>query len=278
MTSDSANATGALGEAPGSASLEQRASDSGTPHIPAAGTEIASSQDSRYAAGSSLVGVIWDLDGTLADTEQPHFRAWQALCAKYGRSVSWEQFKQTFGLGNPDVLRVLISADLSDEDMQRLSDEKEAMFREMSGKLEPMPGALDLVRHLRALAIPQAIGSSAPRDNIPYVLRALGISELFDATVSRWDVENGKPAPDIFLTAATRIGMPPGKCIVLEDAPAGIAAARAAGMRCIALAGTWPEDMLGNADFRVHTLSEVLWDRQSLADFAAGTWSPLGSA
>ena len=129
-----------------------------------------------------------------------------------------------------------LSDNLSDEDVQRLSDEKEALFRNMSGKLEPMPGALELVRHLHALAIPQAIGSSAPRDNIPYVLRALGIAELFDATVSRWDVQHGKPAPDIFLAAAKRLDMPPGRCIVLEDAPAGIAAAGAAGMRCIALA------------------------------------------
>ena len=214
------------------------------------------------------------MDGTLADTEQAHFRAWQVLCRKYCRPLTWEQFKPTFGLSNPDVLRLLFSADISDDEAQRLSDEKEAMFRDLAGGLSPMPGALELVRHLHSLAVPQAIGSSAPPENIPYVLRALDISDLFDVVVSRWEVDRGKPDPDIFLAAAERLGMLPAHCLVLEDAPPGIAAAHAAGMRCIALAGTWPEAALSSADHSVSTFADVLWDREHYAAFIAGVWKP----
>ncbi len=220
------------------------------------------------------LGVIWDLDGTLADTEYTHFLAWQAICRKYGQVLTWETFKPTFGLGNPDALRLLIAGDLTDDDVQRLSDEKEALFRDNAGALGSMPGALELARHLHALSIPQAIGSSAPPENIPHVLGILEVSDLFEATVSRWDVERGKPAPDIFLAAADKIGVPPMGCIVLEDAPAGIAAARAGGMHSIALVGTWPEDALHAADYMVRTLADVLWDREMYARFAAGTWKP----
>ena len=260
-----------------SAPLHQ-APDSVILHASTLGAASAPNCDVPNLPTPSLVGVIWDLDGTLADTEQAHFRAWQEICTKYAHGLSWEEFKPTFGLGNPDILRLLIADDLSDDDVQRLSDEKEALFRDLSGELKPMPGALELVRHLHALTIPQAIGSSAPPENIPYILDALRISDQFDATVSRWEVEHGKPAPDIFLTAAGKIGVPPGRCVVLEDAPPGIAAAHAGGMRCVALVGTWPEDTLTCADYRVRTLSDILWNRETFAMFAAGTWTPLDSA
>jgi len=187
--------------------------------------------------------VIWDLDGTLADTEQAHFRAWKSLCRGFDRDLTWADFKPTFGLGNQDILHMLVSPTLSADDIERLSAEKEAAFRDESGGgIEPMPGARALALHLHWAGIPQAIGSSAPPENITFVLAALDISALFQATVSRWEVANGKPFPDIFLRAAEKLAMPAGQCVVIEDAPAGIQAAHAGGMRCIGV------DRLGNAD------------------------------
>jgi beta-phosphoglucomutase len=180
------------------------------------------------------VAVLWDLDGTLADTEQGHFAAWQALCRQFGRELGWEQFKPTFGLGNSDILRMLIGPDLDDEEVERLSERKEALFRaETGGAITGMPGALALVHHLQALGVPQAIASSAPPENITFVLRALDLEGVFAAAVSRWQVARGKPFPDIFLRAAADLGAQPGRCVVLEDAPAGIQAGAALAGRAL---------------------------------------------
>jgi beta-phosphoglucomutase len=214
------------------------------------------------------VAVIWDLDGTLADTEQAHFRAWKRLCAGFGRVVTWDDFKPTFGLGNQDILRTLISPTLTDDEVERLSAEKEALFRDESGAgVEAMPGARALANHLNRLSIPQAIGSSAPPENITFILQALAMASLFQATVSRWEVPNGKPFPDIFLLVAAKLAMPPNRCIVLEDAPAGIQAARAGGMRCVALASSWPEQALSGADCVVRDLSDLQWDVETWRAF-----------
>jgi HAD superfamily hydrolase (TIGR01509 family) len=224
------------------------------------------------------VAVLWDLDGTLADTEQGHFAAWQALCRQHGRELGWEQFKPTFGLGNSDILRMLIAPDLEDEEVERLSEQKEALFRaETGGAVTGMPGALALVHHLQALGVPQAIASSAPPENISFVLRALDLEGVFAAAVSRWQVARGKPFPDIFLRAAAELGAQPERSVVLEDAPAGIQAGRAAGMRTVALASTWPEAALAEADLIVRDLSAVRWPAERWEAFAAGSWKPGAS-
>ncbi|HVA92242.1 MAG TPA: HAD family phosphatase [Chloroflexota bacterium] len=221
------------------------------------------------------VAVVWDLDGTLADTEQAHYTAWSALCRVQGRDLTWEQFKPTFGLGNPDILHMLLGADLDQETIGRLGDQKEALFREETGGvISAMPGARDLALHLSGLGIPQAIGTSAPPENIGFVLRAIGLESLFPVTVSRWQVANGKPFPDIFLRAAADLNVAPNQCVVLEDAPAGVLAAKAGGMRAVALASTWPESALSEADLIVRDLSTLQWPLDRWEAFAKGTWLP----
>jgi beta-phosphoglucomutase family hydrolase len=221
------------------------------------------------------IAVLWDLDGTLADTEQAHFTAWQALVREYGRELSWDEFKPTFGLGNPDILHMLIDASLEEQDVERLSQHKEQLFRDMTGgAIAPMPGARDLVEHLHGLGIRQAIASSAPTENIAFILRALDLDETFATTVSRWQVPNGKPFPDIFLRAAANLHMPPAQCVVLEDAPAGVQAAHAGGMRCIALVSTWPAEALAGAELLVRDLSTIRWPRDRWEAFVTGSWRP----
>lgn len=113
------------------------------------------------------------------------------------------------------------------------------------------------------------MGTSAPPENVPYVLRALGLEDAFKAAVVRAEVARGKPFPDIFLRAAEKLNAAPDVCVVLEDAPAGIAAARAAGMRCVAIASTWAEDALEEADLVVRDLSAVCWPLDVWETFAA---------
>lgn len=224
------------------------------------------------------MAVLWDLDGTLADTEQAHFAAWQALVREHGRELTWDEFKPTFGLGNPDILHMLIDPTLAGPEVERLSRQKEQLFRDRTGgAIAAMPGARDLVEHLQRLGIPQAIASSAPVENIEFILRALGLAHAFATTVSRWQVPNGKPFPDIFLRAAGNLGVASAQCVVLEDAPAGVQAAHAGGMRCIALISTWPEEALAGADLLVRDLATVRWSRERWEAFATGAWHPITS-
>ena len=215
------------------------------------------------------MAILWDLDGTLADTEQAHYAAWQLLCREYGRELSWDEFKPTFGLGNSDILHMLIDPAVQEPELERLSQRKEALFRDgTGGMVAAMPGALALVAHLQSLGIAQAIASSAPMENITFVLHALGLEETFAALVSRWQVPRGKPFPDIFLRAAEEVRTAPGRCVVLEDAPAGVQAGKAAGMRTVALVSTWPEQALAAADLLVRDLRDVVWTRDEWLAFA----------
>ncbi|MCC7353287.1 MAG: HAD family phosphatase [Anaerolineae bacterium] len=202
--------------------------------------------------------VIWDLDGVLVDSTEGHFAAWQRLFAEEGLQLDRAGFLRTFGQRNDSVLRTALGPGLSAERIQALGERKEAYFRSLVSHLvQPMPGARALLSELYAAGARQAIGSSAPRANVAAILAVLGTSEVFGATVAAEDVSQGKPAPDVFLTAAARLRVPPARCIVVEDAPPGVEAARAAGMRCIAVTTTRPAAELWQADRVVASLTEL---------------------
>ncbi len=208
-----------------------------------------------------MFGAIWDLDGTLVDTEMNHFAAWRALLREDGRDLTHEAFKPTFGLRNDDILVNHFGFSGDVERIAALSVHKEDLFRasmEADG-VRTLPGARELVEHLYALGARQAIASSAPPANIALMLRLLGLNERFAAVVSGEEVANGKPAPDIMLRAAERLGLAPGRCVVLEDAPAGVAAGKAAGSRVIAIASTFARERLSAADLVVDSFDEARW-------------------
>jgi len=210
---------------------------------------------------STSFGVLWDLDGTLVDTEANHYAAWRALVREYGRDLSHEEFRPTFGLRNDDVLTRYLGFAGDAVTLAALSERKEDLFRASLRRdgVKTQPGALDLITHLRALGARQAVASSAPPANIALIVRLLGLENAFDAVVSSEEVARGKPAPDIFLRAAARIGLEPGRAVVLEDAPAGVAAGKAAGCKVIALVAGFPAEALSSANLVVDTFDDVLW-------------------
>jgi HAD superfamily hydrolase (TIGR01509 family) len=208
------------------------------------------------------------LDGTLADTERFHFEAWRDICRERGRDLSDEQFKKTFGLANADILRTLFQKDPDESEVAHWGDRKERRFRELAlGRVRPMPGATVLVAHLATLGVPQAIASSAPPENISFLLDALGIASSFRATVTRAEVARGKPFPDIFLRAGAKLGFGPEACAVIEDAPAGVEAANAAKMRSVGLVGAHAASDLEAADLVVDDLSTLCWPRDEWERF-----------
>ncbi len=206
-----------------------------------------------------LAAVLWDLDGTLVDSEELHWRAWQETMTAEGVPITWEQFQATFGQRNDSFVPLWLGARATPELVARISDAKEACYRRLVRErgLTPAPGAAEWVRRLQREGWRQAIASSAPRENVEVMLDALGLRDCFQATVAAEDVERGKPDPQVFLLAASRLGVPPERCIVVEDAPAGIEAARRAGMRSIFLRHTGTR---APADLVVASLQELSAD------------------
>jgi|SRR5579875_717234 beta-phosphoglucomutase len=205
---------------------------------------------------------IWDVDGTLVDTAELHFQAWQEICREQGRAFTREDFAATFGQRNPEIIRILFGARFRPEEIAALGDRKEVLYRSAASKgVELLPGARRLVEELHRAGFAQAIGSSAPRANLELILRLTSIARFFNAIVSSEDTQRGKPDPQVFLTAAERLGIAPAQCVVFEDAVAGVQAAHAGGMKCVAVrcVGHHSEASLrqAGADLVVDTLDQV---------------------
>lgn len=181
-------------------------------------------------------GVIWDMDGTLVDTAELHFQAWHAICAEQGRGFTRADFAATFGRRNPEIIEHLFGRRFSADESSVLGDRKEELYRAAARNgVELLPGVRPLLDELHRAGFGQAIGSSAPRANLDLIIQLTGTTGLFDTLVTMEDTERGKPDPQVFLVAAQRLGLLPKSCLVVEDAPAGVQAARAGGMKCLAV-------------------------------------------
>jgi beta-phosphoglucomutase family hydrolase len=178
---------------------------------------------------------LWDMDGTLVDSAEYHWQAWRDTMSREGSPITHEQFLATFGRRNDSILREWLGEKATPELIQRIGDAKEALYRQHVREhgIVPLPGALEWVGLLQRQGWAQAIASAAPRANIETILDVLHASRYFQAIVSADDVHRGKPDPEVFFVAATRLGVAPENCVVVEDAQHGIEAARAAGMKSI---------------------------------------------
>ena len=206
---------------------------------------------------SQQPGVLWDLDGVLVDTGNLHYVAWAQILSTANIPFSYEQFINTFGMNNRGLLNTLLGREPTLEEIQRLGVEKEFAFRRLAhGNVSLHAGVENLLKQLAALGIPQAVASSAPQENIDVLVDELEIRGYFDAIVSAYDFP-GKPDPAVFLKAAKAIHREPADCVVFEDAVVGIQAARAAGMRCIAISNSHPRSALMLADKVVDTLENL---------------------
>lgn len=190
---------------------------------------------------------LFDMDGTLVDNTLAHIRAFEIFCARYGVTGWKEKLSQAFGMGNDDIMRLIMPAELLRErGLASLAEEKEAIYRELyAPEIHPVEGLVPLLESLRAAGVRCAVGSSGCRANVDFVLEKCRIGEFFDARISGDRVTRCKPDPEIYLTAAAALGMAPAECVVFEDAKAGIESARRAGVgRVVALATTLPREVL----------------------------------
>jgi beta-phosphoglucomutase len=209
------------------------------------------------------LAVIWDVDGTLVDTAELHFQAWQKLMDQIGKTFSRADFNATFGLRNADIFHKLFGTELTDEKVAELSERKESIYRAAAREhgVTLLPGVRALLEGLQAAGFQQAIGSSAPRENIDLILSLTNSDDFFQAIVSVEEIQRGKPDPQIFQIAADKLPVPYAHCLVVEDAVAGVQAAKAAGINCIAVlfGGHHGEAALtrAGADLVVKSLEEV---------------------
>ena len=179
--------------------------------------------------------VLWDMDGTLVDSAEFHWQAWRDTMSREGSPITYEQFLATFGQRNDSILRQWLGEKATSELIQRIGDAKEALYRQHVRQqgIRLLPGAWEWLHLLHRKGWGQAIASAAPRANIETILDVLQVSQCFQSIVSADDVHRGKPDPEVFLIAATKLGVAPKHCIVVEDAEHGIEAARAAGIKSI---------------------------------------------
>ena len=171
---------------------------------------------------------------------------------------SEDGFKRNFGQRNDTIVRNFIGKDTSPGEVVAVAGEKEENYRQrVAPNIKPLPGAIELIKALREYGVKMAIASSAPMENIQLILGGLGIKDYFQAIVWGGEVTEGKPSPQGFLLAAEKLVVEPQNCVVIEDAVAGVAAAKRAGMKCLAVTNTHPEANLKEADSIVATLEAV---------------------
>ena len=183
---------------------------------------------------SPFRAVIWDLDGTLADSEDLHCSTWQITMASKGVDYSREEFLADFGRTTSTVFSEYLGPDLEEEELKRLTSWKAQMFRDrMANELRLLPGAKNWLEEIHSLGLYQAIASSAPTASIVAVAHELDIGGYFTALLSGVPLPRSKPDPALFLQTAGALGIAPQECLVVEDSAFGVEAAHRANMSCL---------------------------------------------
>lgn len=205
--------------------------------------------------------VIFDMDGVLVLSGPAHWVAWRDTAAAHGRTLTPADFLAVNGMTNQDICARLWGPQATPEFVVTIAEAKERAYRAaVAGAVPLAPGCRELLGTLRGAGLALAVGTSGPKENVDLILDRGGIRPFFAGVVHAGLVARGKPAPDIFLAAAGLLGVPPARCVVVEDAPSGVRAALAAGMRVVAVGTNHDEGELRDCGAHV-----VLPDLAALA-------------
>ncbi len=216
--------------------------------------------------------VIFDMDGVLIDSNPFHLRKWIDLLNSHRIPFRPEDLPQyVLGQRNDTAFRYFFGPELTAAEIARLSDELEKKFREeFRPHARPLPGLEGLMDECHRAGIPMAVASSAMAKNVEFVVDALGFRKYFRCLVSGDEVSRPKPDPEIYLKVAEKIGLDPAGCVAFEDSFVGVESAKRAGMKCVAIASTFPRDQLERAaDLAVPSFESLTLDR--LRRLFAGT-------
>lgn len=191
---------------------------------------------------------LFDMDGVLIANTEFHINAWLQFAQQHNRLLTWELYVEHInGRVAADAMAYVFQRPISPDELTALTEEKEAIYRELYRPYrQPTPGLLPFLDALRAQSVKLAVGTSAPESNVRFTLDELPLRAYFDVVVDASMIQRGKPDPEIYLTAAQRVGIEASQCLVFEDALAGIEAGLRAGMKVVALATTHTHDELAN--------------------------------
>ena len=209
-------------------------------------------------AENKVKAVIWDMDGTIADTSPYHQKGWQIVFRKRGPDYTEADFRRNTGKRSDIIVREVLGENMPQGEITEIIREKDETFRKLMGQeIKLFPGVLKLITSLKKHNFKIAIASSAPMENILLITRSLKIANHFDVIVSGWEVTRGKPHPETFLLAAKKLRAAVADCIVIEDAISGVTASKRAGIHCIAVTNTTSREELKEADLIIDTLEEI---------------------
>lgn len=188
---------------------------------------------------------IFDMDGTLVDNCAWHVLAWREFARRHGREITERQVLDWMGATSAFYMDRIFGRNVPKAECDELTREKEALYRELyAPHLRPPEGLVEMLRAARERGVRLSIATGGSIDNVDFVLDGLGLRDWFEVVVDASQYEHGKPAPDCYLEAASRLGLDPSECLVFEDAVGGIRAAKAAGMKVAVITATMPRDVL----------------------------------
>lgn len=216
--------------------------------------------DEKKELKDNILGkaVIFDMDGTLVDSTQADFVAWQKLFSFYNKELSFSDYLPLLGIKSAQVVKEFLPVENAEE-VQFALTKKLVFFHEYisDNGIYPVPFADVFLKQIKRYNIPVALATSSRRGKMEMVMEKLNLLIYFDTVVTGGDVKKGKPSPDIFLKAAEKLDMIPENCIVFEDAANGVKAAKNAGMKCVALASHLSSDTLQEADLVIDTFENL---------------------
>jgi HAD superfamily hydrolase (TIGR01509 family) len=211
-----------------------------------------------YVWRRSKKTILWDMDGVISDSYSLHLGAWQETFARRGIEFTKEDFTKLFGTRNDFIITSVMGRGIPQTDVRTMVGEKEEIFRrKATGAIKPFPGVLKLLNSLKKGNFKLGLASSAPKENIDLVFNELDLTGVFDCIVSGQEVSESKPSPQIYLATAEKLGALPNDCVVVEDSPLGIKAAKTAGMKCLGISNTHARRNLNQADIVVASLEKV---------------------
>jgi beta-phosphoglucomutase len=208
-----------------------------------------------------ISAILWDMDGVLVETSAIHYQSWVVAFKQFGYEFNQEYFLQFYGMNDASTIRGVASDSVTPELIHSISEYKEIWFRDhIKEQIQLLPGVFEWLNKFKIMGYQQAVASSGPMENIEMIVTITKIRSYFSALVSCADGPT-KPDPWVFLKAAACLKATPEECVVIEDTPNGIGAARSAGMPCLAVTTSNPAKSLGQADLVISNLARLSWSK-----------------